>query len=561
MFKRHAKIIIFLIILVILAVCGVIFIPKLFNKNNEGKAQSPQINTVALTKMDLTDSVSATGTIESASSTIVSADVQNVTVKKVLVEVGDTVTKGQELVTFDKTELKQAVEDAEQEYNDTVSQTSSELSQAYQQLSNARSNYASDKARLEKTVKEAQAALKKAKQREKKSAEKSSAASYADSTADIDTPPTNTGDFGSGNGGSGSGDGNSGGSGAGSNTGNSGGFSGTSQTSQVVISDNMTVAEAQAALKQAKENLANTNRQNLQSIKQAQQSVTQVQNSNKRTIRTAKESVQSAKDTLKSASMTATMDGTVTALGVEEGASYNGGSAVEISDLTQFQVVTTVDEYDITKIEKGQRVVILTDATGDTEIEGEITFVALTTGSTTLNSGSSSAGASVGGGTTGGSMGGSSSSSSGYEVKIALKETDAGIRSGMTAKCSIVINEASDVFAVPYDAIHTNDNNEDVIYVMDSSGRREVTVTKGMESDYYVEVSSDDLSDGMSVIIPSDATSGGSGGDSSGDFDGGSFGMFGGDFSGGPPSGFSGGSGGPPSDFSGGGGFPGAPPG
>ena len=78
----------------------------------------------------------------------------------------------------------------------------------------------------------------------------------------------------------------------------------------------------------------------------------------------------------------------------------------------------------------------------------------------------------------------------------------------MTAKCSIIINEASDVYAVPYDAIHTNNNSEDVIYVMDSSGARsEVVVTKGMESDYYVEISGTGLSEELSVIIPSDETS------------------------------------------------------
>ncbi|MBO4396114.1 MAG: efflux RND transporter periplasmic adaptor subunit [Eubacterium sp.] len=541
MLKRHAKLIVFLIILVILAVCGVIFVPKFFKNSNEGKAQVPQISTVQLTRMDLTDSVSATGTIESSSTVTVSADVANVTVKKVLVEIGDTVIKGQELVTFDKSELKQAVKEAETEYSDTVSQTSSELSQAYQQLSNARSNYASDKARLEKVVREAEKALKKAKKRAKKNAGASAKADPGNGNGFDSAGPGN--DIGSDPGTGSAGNGSSGESG------------GVSQGSDVVISDNMTVAEAEAALKQAKENLESANRQNLQSIKQAQQSVTQVQNNNKRTLRQAKQSVQNAKDTLKSAAINATMDGTVTALGVEAGSVYNGGDAVEISDLTQFQVVTTVDEYDITKIEKGQRVVILTDATGDTEIEGEITFVAPTTGSTTLNSGSS-----VGNGNmAGSSMGGNSSSTSGYEIKIALKGTDAKIRSGMTAKCSIVINEAADVFAVPYDAIHTNDNNEDVIYVMDSSGRKEVVVNKGMESDYYVEVSSDGLSDGMSVIIPTDATTSS---DSSGDSDNGGFDLFGGGPGGDFPGGGFSGSGGPPSGFSGGGGsFPGAPPG
>lgn len=79
----------------------------------------------------------------------------------------------------------------------------------------------------------------------------------------------------------------------------------------------------------------------------------------------------------------------------------------------------------------------------------------------------------------------------------------------MTAKCSIVLEEVADVYAVPYDAVHTNSDGKSVIYVMDSasSSQKEIVVTKGMESDYYVEISSDELSEGISVLLPSDTTS------------------------------------------------------
>ena len=78
----------------------------------------------------------------------------------------------------------------------------------------------------------------------------------------------------------------------------------------------------------------------------------------------------------------------------------------------------------------------------------------------------------------------------------------------MTAKCSIILEEVSDVYAVPYDAIHKNTSGDSVIYVKDSSTdtKKELVVTKGMESDYYVEVSGDGLSEGLGVILPSDST-------------------------------------------------------
>ena len=156
--KRKKVIIISVLSVIVLGVCGVIFIPKLFKKSVSFAGFTPQVNTVSLEKMDLTESVSATGTIESAQTTTVSADVQNVTVKKVLVNVGDTVTKGQKLVSFDKSELKEALKEAKEDYNDTVSQASTELSQAYQQLSEARSDYASEKKKRDTEVKQAKAA-------------------------------------------------------------------------------------------------------------------------------------------------------------------------------------------------------------------------------------------------------------------------------------------------------------------------------------------------------------------------------------------------------------------
>ena len=43
-----------------------------------------------------------------------------------------------------------------------------------------------------------------------------------------------------------------------------------------------------------------------------------------------------------------------------------------------FEVATQIDEYDINNVKLGQRVVIMTDATGDDELEGIVSFVAPT---------------------------------------------------------------------------------------------------------------------------------------------------------------------------------------
>lgn len=242
-----------------------------------------------------------------------------------------------------------------------------------------------------------------------------------------------------------------------------------------------TAKQAKSAYEQTKTEQESTNKQNKSNIQTAKDSVTTTQNNNKKTLREAEKSVEEAKETLDACSVTAPMDGVVTAVGVETGDTYSGGEMFEISDCTNLQVSTTVSEYDIAKVKKGLKVVILTDATDDTELEGEITYVAVTTGST-LDSGNATSGNA--GSASSMSTTGTDSSSSGYEVQIRIKDTDEAIRIGMTAKCSIVLEEAADVYAVPYDAIHTNSNGDNVIYVKDSanSSQKEVAVTKGRES-------------------------------------------------------------------------------
>lgn len=132
-----------------------------------------------------------------------------------------------------------------------------------------------------------------------------------------------------------------------------------------------------------------------------------------------------------------------------------------------YTVSTSVDEYDISDVSVGQRVVILTEATGEDEIEGEITFVAPTTGSSSLSSGTQS-GDSGGAGSF--STSGTSTSGSGYEVKIAVKTNDERLKMGLTAKCSIILEEADNVYAVPYDAVHENSDGTTVVYVSEGNG-------------------------------------------------------------------------------------------
>ena len=129
-------------------------------------------------------------------------------------------------------------------------------------------------------------------------------------------------------------------------------------------------------------------------------------------------------EALENCVITAPISGTITAVGVEAGDTYSGGEHVRGSVTAAYSRYSHshVSEYDIANVKKGQKAVILTDATDDTEIQGEITYVALTTGSSLSSSASSSGNGATAQSSAGGGSSSSSSSSSGYEVTIKVRQ-------------------------------------------------------------------------------------------------------------------------------------------
>ena len=265
------------------------------------------------------------------------------------------------------------------------------------------------------------------------------------------------------------------------------------------------------------------------------------------------EQVENIQEQIESCIVTAPISGVITSLSVKADENFTGGEILVIQDSTNFIVEASVDEYDIADLAKGMTVVVKTDATGEEELEGEVIYVAPTP--------SNSTGAAMGGAT--------SSSSSSYEVQISIKTANERLRIGMSAKASILTASKEGVFAVPYDAIETNASGESVIYVVDSAfgnmggfpgkeknngeagketaseeqfkgfdgekpdmfngerpnmfngekpdmsnggsmdmtqNRKEIVVEVGLESDYYTEIISDELEEGMLVITGNSIT-------------------------------------------------------
>lgn len=440
--KKHKKAWIILAIVIVVAITVLILVTKSGRHAKQNKEGEVRQNTISLEKMDLTKSVSATGTITSCDTKMVSVDINGIEVKTVPVSVGDSVKKGDVLVTFDKTDLLESLEEAQENLSDAKEEGNRNITSAQKQYQDAKETYEDEKESLAEKVSDAKKEL----------TEKKKQVNSAKDGADKEKAEE-------------------------------------------------ALNQAESAYENAVSNRKTTNKQNKEKMESAKDSIETARSNKEKSVKEASKQVEEAQKTLDKCSVTAPISGVITACGVEEGDMYSGGTMFQIEDTSAYTVSTTVDEYDISKLEKGQRVVLLTEATDEDELEGEISFVAPSTSSTSLSSGSSQSGES--------GMG--TSSSGGYEIIININTKDERLKMGLTAKCSIILEEAVDVFAVPYDAVHENSDGTSVIYVSEGEGtslsKREVQVTKGMESDYYVEISGDELTEGMNVQIPTDETS------------------------------------------------------
>ncbi len=190
------------------------------------------------------------------------------------------------------------------------------------------------------------------------------------------------------------------------------------------------------------------------------------------------------------------ISGYIITMNVEEGNNYAQGNTVfTVADTSGFVVSATVDEYDIANIATGLPAKIKFEATGDEEFDGEVTFVSVASeGSISGQQGQAAQG---------------TSNVATYKVKIQLNENDDRLRVGMTAKASVILDSVDNVLAVPYDCVQQDKDGKDFVAVIKEDGtKKNIYVTKGLESDYYVEIKGEGLKEGMTVeAIVKDAPS------------------------------------------------------
>ena len=535
-FKRHKGITAFICIVVIGSVVGVVV---LGNRPKIPKAAAGMaFETMTLTKRDISNSISVTGTIASAESRTLTSTLSNIDVKTMNIAVGDKVQAGDVLVVFDDSDLEESLSDAKTSLSVSQAQTANSVESAQRSYTEAEETAQIQASRAAESVSGAYSTYTKAVSTEasKKLAyqqavdgeevlKKEAASLEAKVTklekeaAALETQLKEAGES------------------------KQAGIQSklTKKQAELVTAQKeyeaksaeykaaqQETATAKQAYEQAALDLENSYSSYTKSVQEQEdtarnnESNLANQSSNlENTKLTAtngskneEDQVETIQDQIEDCTVTAPISGVVTSLSVSADETFAGGEMLVIQDNSNFVVKADVDEYDIADIEKGMSVVVKTDATGDEELEGEIIYVAPTP--TTSNTSESS-----------NSMAASSSSSSTYEVQISIKTANERLRIGMSAKASILTDSRKDVFAVPYDAIETNEAGESVIYVVDAKGERPqqfkddemsglgnnadisdtmqnkkaIVVEVGLESDYYTEISGDELEEGMLVII------------------------------------------------------------
>ena len=573
-FKRNLKKMVFLLILIFAGNTAFQVYQALQTVDSaKSSAQTQTFDTVS--QMDISNSISVTGTIEANDSRTLSTLVSNTEVLTVSVKVGDYVEVGDPICTFDTSNIEKNIAKLQRQIAVNNAKATLELAKANTQVAWAMEDLADNQDDAQYDVNSAirnyqsqenavQDAIDnlEAKERALDDAE-DAYDDYKDSqtVSDEDDDEKDADDY----------------------------KDAIKDAQAAVDSAQRSLENAQNSLQgtiddynKTLDNISDQTRTDSRTISTNQASVISTQLNNMLTNDDAEQQIEDYQDSLSDYVVTAPIAGLVTSVSVEVGDKYEEKSTIcVIQDDTSYLVSGTVDQYDISEIAEGMSCVIKTDATGDDELTGTLTFVSPVPESSSSSS-SSSTGTSS-----------SSSSSTNYPIEISIDGRDDRLRIGMTAETSVLTESKKGVLAVPYDAVEEDADGTSYINVaVDTSDMKtmaeglsgnaagggdnknmrgaksehgqekensssasplvkwicktffktdidqsteettqvmtkKVNVETGLETDYYTEISSNEIQVGDEVLIPNSISTS-SGSDSNNDQKGGMMGGGGG---------------------------------
>jgi HlyD family secretion protein len=223
----------------------------------------------------------------------------------------------------------------------------------------------------------------------------------------------------------------------------------------------LNMKKAEVALAQAKEKIASQKIIDKATIMKAELAVRQ-----------AEMELKEAQQRLEKLTLRAPIDGLVVYKEIWKGSGrgkvqvgdtpWPGMPIIGIPDLSMMMAKVTVNEVDISRIEKGQNAIMTVDALEGDSYYGKIRRVA------TLARREESTNRKV------------------FDVEVAVDSTDGRLRPGMTCDCRIITGRITDAMSVPLQAVFQREDTT-VVYKMGSRTPRMQEVKLGaMSSDYIV---------------------------------------------------------------------------
>lgn len=516
--KKHKV----LFVIILLAVTGIIF----FAVKSAGKKDEVPVidNTEVLTKQTISNIVSTSGKIVSADSKkIILPDLSKYDVSTIDVSLGDVVKEGDLLCTIDTTELQKEYDNAKQTQQTASMKNGNGVDQSDRHLYDTQLDAVNGTNRLIEAVDKANAQLNTQKGElaeaervydeilriyDDKYSEDEYYSLLEEQANGDDSHASRLADLSQ----------------------MKGSIEAAKSNVDAAISS---VQAAEEAVEKAKQNLDDSYRDTVIGVEDALDTNAETKSGAVNGTYEIDKTVEALGKALEDASVKAPMSGTVTEINYKAGDTYAGDALITIEDTSSYKIEASVDEYDIYKIKPGQKVLFKTNATGNEELEAVISEVAPRATSVSAAAGSTS----------------SSSSVASYKVVMDVISKNENLRLDMSVKLNITVEEVQDVFAVSYEAIQTDEEGKTFIEVEEGSAdisgmamagaegadaqpedadaentdmsaasvgvaagadngaaeipTKKIYVTTGMEGDYYTEISSPELEEGMIVRIPS----------------------------------------------------------